>query len=125
MATVTRGSPIAVGSASTVLVQNWWALALRGAVAILFGVLALFAPVAVLLSLGLLFGAYLFVDGGLAIVASARAAQRHERWGSLLGEGLLNLLMGVVALAVPASAVLAFVLITAAWSIVTGFLLLR
>jgi uncharacterized membrane protein HdeD (DUF308 family) len=114
-----------VGSASAVLAQNWWAVALRGVVAILFGLLALFAPVAVLLSLALLFGAYLFIDGGLAIVASVRAAQRHERWAWLLGEGLLNLLMGVLALLVPASAVLAFVLLTAAWSLVTGFLMLR
>jgi uncharacterized membrane protein HdeD (DUF308 family) len=112
------------GGHGAVLAQNWWALALRGVIAILFGLLALLAPGAVLLSLALLFGVYVAVDGVLAIIASVRAARRHERWGLLLLEGLLNLAMGAVALLVPITAVLAFVLITAAWSLVTGGLML-
>jgi uncharacterized membrane protein HdeD (DUF308 family) len=66
---------------SSALAQNWWALALRGVFGILFGVVALAAPVAVLLSLALLFAAYLLADGAFAIVAAVRAAQGHARWG--------------------------------------------
>jgi uncharacterized membrane protein HdeD (DUF308 family) len=102
------------------LARNWWVLALRGALAILFGIVALLLPGAVLLSLALLFGAYLFVDGILAIVAAVRAAQRHARWGMLLLEGVLNIVMGAISLLIPVSAVFAFVLITAAWSVLTG-----
>ena len=72
---------------SAVLAKNWWALALRGLFAILFGIVALFAPGAVLVTLALFFAAYLLVDGILAIIAAIRAAQRHERWGLLLAEG--------------------------------------
>jgi uncharacterized membrane protein HdeD (DUF308 family) len=109
---------------SAVLAQNWWALALRGLFAILFGIVALVLPGAVLISLALLFAAYLLVDGVLAIVAAIRAAQRHERWGLLLAEGVVDILVGVVALLFPVSAVLAFVLMTAAWALVTGVLLI-
>jgi uncharacterized membrane protein HdeD (DUF308 family) len=108
---------------SDYLAQNWWAIALRGVVAILFGVLALLAPGAVMLSLALLFAAYLLVDGVFAIIAAGRAARSHERWGLLLAEGILDLVMGVIAAMVPAGAVLAFVLMTAAWALLTGGLM--
>src|SRR5215211_5290107 len=86
---------------SAALAQNWWAVALRGAAAILFGVLALIAPGAVLISMALLFAAYLIVDGAFGVVSSIRAAQQHERWGFLLAEAVLNILVGLVAFLFP------------------------
>jgi uncharacterized membrane protein HdeD (DUF308 family) len=109
---------------NAVLIQNWWALALRGVCAILFGIVALVVPGAVLVTLALFFAAYLLVDGVLAIVAAVRAAQRHERWGMLLAEGLVDIVVGVVAFLFPVSAVLAFVFMTAAWALLTGILLI-
>src|SRR5687767_14644490 len=76
------------------LARNWWALALRGVIAILFGLVALFLPAAAMLSLALVFAAYLIVDGAFGIVSAVRAAQANERWGLLLAEGILNILMG-------------------------------
>ena len=109
---------------TAVLARNWWALALRGVIAIIFGLIALFLPVATMLSLALVFAAYLVVDGAFAIVAAIRAAQSQERWGLLLAEGILNILMGAIAFLFPISAVFAFVIITAAWALLTGALLL-
>jgi uncharacterized membrane protein HdeD (DUF308 family) len=109
---------------SAVLAQNWWALALRGVCAILFGAVALAVPGAVLITLALFFAAYLLVDGVLAIVAAVRAAQRHERWGMLLAEGVVDIAVGVIAVLFPVSAVLAFVFMTAAWAFLTGILLI-
>ena len=43
---------------STVLARNWWLMALRGVVAILFGLIAFVAPGAFVLSLVLFFAAY-------------------------------------------------------------------
>jgi thiamine transporter ThiT len=69
---------------SAALARNWWLVALRGVIAILFGVLAFVAPGAFVLSLVLFFAAYMLADGVFAIVGAVRAAQRHERWGFLL-----------------------------------------
>lgn len=109
---------------SRVLAENWWAVALRGLFGVLFGFIALTRPVAAMLALALVFAAYLIVDGAFAIVSAVRAAQRHERWGLLLAEGALNILMGVVAAVIPGSAVFAFVLLTAIWALITGGLML-
>jgi uncharacterized membrane protein HdeD (DUF308 family) len=109
---------------NALLAENWWAVLLRGIAAVLFGLFALVVPGAVMLSLALVFGAYLLIDGVLGIVAAVRAARGGRRWGLLLAEGVLNLLMGAVALVFPAGAVLAFVLVTAAWALMTGGLML-
>src|SRR5436190_1161303 len=109
---------------SAVLARNWWAVALRGVAGIVFGLIALFVPAAAMLTLALLFAAYLFVDGVFGIVAAVRAAQHHERWGLLLAEGVLNVVMGIIVYMFPAGAVLGFVLATAAWALLTGGLMI-
>jgi uncharacterized membrane protein HdeD (DUF308 family) len=106
------------------LARNWWALALRGVIAILFGVVALVAPGAVLLSLAVLFGIYMLIDGVIGLVSTVRAVTAHGHWAALLAEAVLNLIMGLVALLIPGAAVLAFVLLMAVWALISGGLML-
>ena len=118
------GAPSPDDAMSAMLARNWWAIALRGVVAVLLGLVALVTPGAAMLSLALLSAAYLLADGVLGIIAAVRAARAHERWGLLLLEGILNLVMGVIAALFPVGAVLAFVFVTAAWALLTGGLML-
>ena len=99
----------------------WGALAIRGIFAVLFGLVALFWPGVTVLALVLLFGAYAFVDGIFAIVAAFRQADQRVRWLILL-EGVLGIVIGVVAFIWPQSAALAFLYLIAAWAIITGIL---
>ena len=127
-ATTPSGIPL-VGVArldamSAALARNWWLVALRGVIAILFGAVAFIAPGAFVLSLVLFFAAYMLVDGVVAVVGAVRAAQRHERWGFLLIEGLVDIVVGVAAVLMPAAAVWAFVLLLAVWALVTGGLMI-
>lgn len=103
-----------------VLAQNWWALALRGAFAMLFGILTFVVPVVTLATLVILFSAYMLVDGLFAIVAGVKAAQRHERWGFLILEGVANILAAIVAFLWPGITVLVFIYLIAGWSIISG-----
>lgn len=108
---------------SSLLARNWWAIALRGVAAIVFGLIAVFVPGAVMLTLALFFAAYLFVDGVLGIIAAVRAASHRDRWALLLFEGVVDIVVGVIAAVFPAAAVLGFVLLTAAWALITGVLM--
>jgi uncharacterized membrane protein HdeD (DUF308 family) len=105
------------------LARNWWAIALRGAFAILFGLIALFMPGVTLTALILLFAAYMLVDGIFDIVAAVRAAAHGQRWGWLIFEGIVDLIAGVIAVIWPLITIIAFVLLMAAWAIVRGGLL--
>jgi uncharacterized membrane protein HdeD (DUF308 family) len=118
------GWPAGDDAMSALLAQNWWAIALRGVSAIIFGIIALLMPGATMLALVLLFAAYLLVDGIFAIIAAVRAARRQERWGWLIFEGLFDLVTGGIAAVWPLITIVAFALLMGAWAIVTGALLL-
>ena len=103
-----------------VLARNWWALVLRGVLAIVFGVLAFVNPGITLATLVLLFGAYSLVDGVFAIIAGLRAAQRHERWWPFALEGLACIVVGLFTFVAPAATAFALLMLVSAWAIVTG-----
>lgn len=127
MASATVNSNTASGVHSTpspeTLVQNWWLFLLRGILGIGFGFIALFFPGPTMLSLVIVFSAYMLVDGVAGIISAMRTIRRKDRWGLLLFEGLLNIAVGIVAFLWPGITVLAFVLLVAAWAIVTGVLM--
>jgi uncharacterized membrane protein HdeD (DUF308 family) len=109
---------------SSLLAQNWWAVALRGVFAIIFALIAFFSPGATILSLVLFFSAYMLVDGVFGIVSGIRAASNHQRWGLLILEGILNILVGIIAFIMPGLTVLFFVTLMAVWSLITGILMI-
>ncbi|WFU34334.1 HdeD family acid-resistance protein [Bradyrhizobium brasilense] len=122
--TVISGFGTESTSASENLAQNWWLFLLRGILGILFGVVALIFPGPTMLSLVLLFSAYTLVDGVAGIISAVRAIQRkEERWGWLIFEGAVNIAVAILAFLWPGMTVLAFVLLVAAWSIVSGALM--
>jgi uncharacterized membrane protein HdeD (DUF308 family) len=98
----------------------WGGLALRGALAILFGVLALSRPAAIGTGLIFLFGAYVFIDGVFALVASVRLEQLNERWWPMLLVGLIGLAAGVFVFERPLTTAVGIVYFIAAWALVTG-----
>jgi uncharacterized membrane protein HdeD (DUF308 family) len=107
-----------------ILIRNWWALALRGVAAVIFGLLAFALPGLTLTVLVLFFAAYLLVDGIFALVAGLRAAERHERWGALSLEGILNLVAGALVVMWPGLTLVLFVYMAAFWALVSGIALL-
>ena len=102
------------------LTTNWWALLLRGIAAVLFGLAALFWPGLTLFALIVFFGAYTLVDGIFAIVAGIRSSG-GRRW-LLLAEGVLGVLVGLIAFFSPGMTALVFLYVIAAWAVFTGIL---
>ena len=119
-----RSSAAVPDSLGEALARNWWLIALRGVLGVIFGVIALVMPVATILALVLLFSAYMVVDGAIAVYAAIRAARKQEGWGFLLFQGIASLAAAAIAFMWPGLTVVAFVLLIAAWSIVSGCLML-
>lgn len=105
-----------------VLARNWWALLIRGIAAVIFGILAFVWPAPTLLAIGILFGAYAFVDGVFAIVAAVRAAQAHERWWPFVLEGIVGLAIAAITVYDVGITLVALYLTIAAWAFITGIL---
>ena len=99
------------------LVANWWALALRGLVALLFGLLTFFLPGITLVTLVLLFGSYALVDGMFNVTAFFQVRSQH--W-ALLVEGVIGIAAGVITFAWPAVTALVLLYVIAFRAIFTG-----
>lgn len=105
-----------------VLARNWWALALRGLFAVIFGVLAFAWPGITLGALVLLYGAYALVDGVFAIVAAAAGRSQGTPWWALVLEGVAGIAVGIMTFAWPGITALVLLYLIAAWAILTGVL---
>ena len=101
------------------LVRRWRSLALRGAVALLFGLAASLWPEMRLAALVLLFGVYAVLDGVVACSLGAAHPARERTWG-LLFEGLAGVGLGLAAFFWTRTAAELVVLLIAIWAIGTG-----
>jgi uncharacterized membrane protein HdeD (DUF308 family) len=98
---------------------SWWVLALRGVLAVLFGVLALAWPDMTLLVLVGLFAAYALL-GGAAAVAGALRRRGTDGWWLTLLLGLVSIAAGVFAIFFPGTTTLALVLVMGVNALITG-----
>jgi uncharacterized membrane protein HdeD (DUF308 family) len=101
---------------------NWWLLALRGLIAVVFGVLAFMWPGATLLTLVWLFGAFALLNGILSFILAAKTPEGYPKVGSLIFGGLLGILAGLLALVMPGITALGLLILIAAWAIATGIM---
>ena len=102
------------------LSRNWWLFLIRGILAILFGGMAIIWPGVTLVTLILLFGAYVLVDGLFAIVLGLSRIGSESRWWALLLQGIAGVIIGIIAFASPGTTALALLMLIAAWNVVTG-----
>jgi uncharacterized membrane protein HdeD (DUF308 family) len=105
---------------TTAFAWNWWAVALRGGAAVLFGIFALGRPGLALGALVLVFGVFALLDGVFAAIAGVRAAEHHERWWPALLEAVLGGGAAAAAFLVPAATVVGLLYVVAAWALISG-----
>jgi uncharacterized membrane protein HdeD (DUF308 family) len=121
MSTATDRHPgIGLGSAMVhALAKNWWMLLLRGIAAIIFGGLALAWPGITLVTLILFYGAFVLVDGVLAIVAAITGGAPAPRWWLAI-VGLLGIAAGLLTFLMPGVTAIVLLYFIAGWAIATG-----
>src|SRR5918999_505492 len=94
MSATDLGGGIGPESPFLTMARNWWVLVVRGALAILFGILAL--------------------------VAAFRAHGRRRQWWTFALEGLFGIALGVLTFLWPDVTAIALLYLIAAWSVLTG-----
>jgi uncharacterized membrane protein HdeD (DUF308 family) len=99
------------------LIRNWWIPVVRGVLAILFGILVFAYPNAAVTVFVYLFGAYMLVDG---IVALAMAFDVDRGRGWLILSGIAGIAAGILTFMYPGATAVALVYIAAAWAILSG-----
>lgn len=98
--------------------KYWWVVALRGALLVLFGLLALVWPGVTIVVIATLFGIFSILDG-ISEIAHARMSGADGR-GWAIAQGVFAIVAGLIALIWPGVTALALVLIIAFWALVGG-----
>jgi uncharacterized membrane protein HdeD (DUF308 family) len=100
----------------------WWLIILRGVVALLFGIMALISVQFTLLFLVYLFGAYVLLDGILAIIVSLQERRSSSGWWVVFLLGIVGIVVGVLSFIHPGDVALVIFYLVAAWLVITGIL---
>jgi uncharacterized membrane protein HdeD (DUF308 family) len=95
-------------------------IALRGALAMLFGIIVLLSPGAAATALVALFVIWAFIDAVIAFLTAYRRGKAHESWGWFIFEGLVGIAAGVLALVWPKITLLVLLILVAARALVLG-----
>jgi len=98
--------------------NSWWMLAIRGIIALLFG-LAVFIQPNLFSKFVYLFGIYALVDGIIAAGTALDERASNSRWLIVLLEGLVGIVFGLLAMFFLASSLL---YVIAIWALVMGIL---
>jgi len=106
----------------TEMVKNWWLFLLRGAVAIVFGFLAIIWPAQTWLTLVMLLGAFILLDGIFTLVAGIDIHRHFDGSWPVILEGAVGIVIGLLTLLWPGVASQAMVYLVAAWAVITGIL---
>jgi uncharacterized membrane protein HdeD (DUF308 family) len=96
-------------------------LAIRGLLAVVFGIMVLAWPGITILALAFVFAAYALTDGIGMLVSGMGARGGRRRWSYVLA-GALGLLAALAAVLWPGMTVLVLVVWAGAWAVVTGVL---
>ena len=103
------------------MTQKWWALALLGLCALIFGILALTWPGITVIVLAIIFGAFVLVSGIFSLVAAVGPMEAGQRVLLIL-LGLLGIVVGAIVLLWPGIGDLILLLLIALWALVAGVL---
>jgi uncharacterized membrane protein HdeD (DUF308 family) len=100
--------------------SSWWAIVLRGVLAVVFGILVLSRPGVGLAFLVLMFAVYAAMDGLFALATAVSHGRAGLSWGWWLVEGIVSLAIAALAVARPGITLLAIVLLIAFRAIAMG-----
>jgi uncharacterized membrane protein HdeD (DUF308 family) len=104
----------------TSLFRNWWALTIKGVLAIIFGLIIFLSPGIGAVALAYYFG-FLAIFAGIFMIVGAFAHKgANKDWGWWLFEGILDIIFGVIILAYPVMSIAIFILFIGVWAIFMG-----
>ncbi len=100
--------------------RKWWLLALRGVLAIIFGILVFVMPGIALESLILVYAIYSIIGGVGTVFLGFNLRKSNAQWWVVVLEGVLGVIAGILALLFPGITALILLYIIAFWAILTG-----
>jgi uncharacterized membrane protein HdeD (DUF308 family) len=100
----------------------WWAVLLRGVIAIIFGIIALIRAEFATTALVYIFGAYAVVDGILSVANAWPNRKLNPGWGITFVQGLAGITAGFVVIFLIDFVAFVLIYLIAVWALISGIL---
>jgi len=104
------------------MAHEWWLIALRGALSVLFGVLVFLFPLMGVLVVIAMLAAWFLIDGVLGLWHALSGPAPEDGRGWHIFHAVVDLAAGAALLFLPGLSALTLVYIAAAWSLIAGVL---
>lgn len=108
-----------VSSVSAALKAVWWIPLVRGIMLVIMGMLLMMEPLTTLTTVIWVFGAFLFIDGIIA-VAQGFANRDQSGWKWWLVQGVLDVVFAVIIMVWPGITGIALLYVLLVWTIALG-----
>jgi uncharacterized membrane protein HdeD (DUF308 family) len=102
--------------------RYWWLFLVRGLFGLALGIFALIFPGATLAVVVLLIGAYLLIDGVIAVAKAIQILRSDKHWWVLLLEGILGIVVGLAIFMWPGLSAVSLAYLVGYWAIFSGVL---
>lgn len=100
--------------------REWGWIAVRGVLAVIFGLLAVAWPIITVWTLSMVWGVFALTDGLFAFSTGWRLHKKGIRWWPYLAFGMIGVLAGLVAIIWPGITALVLVFIIGFWAALGG-----
>ena len=97
-----------------------WEMVLRGLFIMIFGIVAIAWPDISLLTLVLIFGVFIFVEGIFQMVGALKMKAEDPKWSLVFVSGMFSFVVGMIAIAWPDITAVALLWLIGAWAIIIG-----
>ncbi len=99
---------------------NWWVLAFNGVIALLFGLMAIFAPEDTLKVIVMYFGIIMLIIGIAMLFGVYSSMKNKLKYGTDLVSALITIALGVVLAFFTEKSLEIFVIVVGIWAIMLG-----
>lgn len=100
--------------------KEWGWIALRGALAVIFGILAVAWPIITVWTLSMVWGVFALADGLFAFSTGWRLHKKGVRWWPYMALGVIGVLAGLIAVIWPGITAFVLVFIIGFWAALGG-----
>lgn len=104
--------------------RRWLLMALKGILAIIFGIITLFYPEITISILASIFGVFAISGGIIVIISALRNRKFNQFWTHWFLEGIVDIIIGLIVVLNPQISVAVFLGLIALWAILNGIILL-
>ena len=104
--------------------KNWWLMAINGAIAILFGIFALFVPEGTIIVIAKYFGIVVLIGGLIILVGAIRNIKIKQSYALMMTEAIISIAIGIIILVFTKETIEIFMILIGLWAVIVGITLL-